>query len=208
MLPVNPWYSGRGQGLAALADFLGVVEVAGDVTCTQFEELGWRCEKQQVQTWDDVLGFDRPALLTLVTEERFAAYAALVGVRGERAFLRFQGQEIERPLAELGRIWQGEFVFLWQPPRDYTGPVSRGDAGPMVAWLAQEFARLDGQPRPLTEDSFNADLDTRVRLFQRQFKLRDDGVVGMKTLLKLGEARGTARALARSTASLANVDLH
>ena len=77
----------------------------------------------------------------------------------------------------------------------------------MVAWLAQEFARLDGQPRPLTQDSFTAELDTRVRLFQRQFNLRDDGVVGMKTLLKLGEVRGTARGLARSAASLANVGM-
>ncbi|MCZ6831913.1 MAG: AAA family ATPase [Gammaproteobacteria bacterium] len=206
-VPVNPWYSRRGEGLAALAAFLGVAELAGDATCAQFKELGWRCEKQQARTWDEVLNFDRPALLALVTEERFAAYAALVGVSAGQAFLLFEGQEVVRPLAELGRFWQGEFVFLWRPPREYSGPVSRGDAGPMVAWLAQEFARLDGQLRPLTQDSFTAELDTRVRLFQRQFNLRDDGVVGMKTLLKLGEVRGTARGLARSAASLANVGM-
>jgi len=202
--PDKPWYSSRAEGLGALANFLEVEAAATEMSCARFEQLGWRCEKQLVRTWDELLDFDRPALLTLVTEERFAAYAALVGVAGERAFLHVNGREIETLLAELGRVWQGEFLFLWQPPQAYTGPVSRGDAGPMVAWLAREFARLDKQSQPLTGDSFNADLDTRVRLFQRQFKLLDDGVVGMKTLLKLSEARGTARALARNTARVAD----
>jgi general secretion pathway protein A len=196
--PLDPWYAEQGEGLAVLLDFLGVAVPAGSVNCAGVEELGWRCEKQQVKTWNELLDFDRPALLSLVTEERFAAYAALVGVTDQRALLRFQGRAVERSLAELGSLWRGEFVFLWQPPPAYTGPVSRGDSGPMVAWLAQEFARLDGQPRALAENTFNADLDTRVRLFQRQFKLLDDGVVGMKTLLKLGEVRGTARALAQA----------
>jgi general secretion pathway protein A len=204
----DPWYSVRGEGLSALAGYLGVADVAGEMSCSRFEELGWRCERQQAQTWDEVLNFDRPALLTLVTEDRFAAYAALVGVRGDRGLLRFRGVEVERPLAGLGRFWQGEFVFLWQPPPEYNGPVSLGDEGPMVAWLAMEFARIDGQPRPLTDDAFNADLDARVRLFQRQFQLRDDGVVGMKTLLKLSEVRGTARPLARDASRLANMSLN
>jgi general secretion pathway protein A len=203
----HPWYATRGGGLAALAEFLGVGAGAGEMSCARFEQLGWRCEEQQVQTWDEVLDFDRPALLTLVTEGRFAAFAALVGIRGEQAVLRFQGGEVERPLAALGRLWQGEFIFLWQPPPVYSGPVSLGDAGPMVAWLAREFAAIDGQPRPLAGDAFNADLDARVRLFQRQFSLRDDGVVGMKTLLKLSEVRGTARPLVRGSSNLADSGL-
>ena len=202
--PNTPWYSRRGEGLATLAGFLEVAGVQAAASCAQIERSGWRCEKQQAQTWDLVLDFDRPALLSLVTEGRFAAYAVLVGASTEQAYLLYQGHEIVKPLAELGRLWQGEFVFLWQPPPDYSGPVSQGDSGPVVAWLAQEFAHLDGQPRPLTTEAFNVELDSRVRLFQRQFNLLDDGVVGMKTLLKLGEVRGTARPLARPTQSLAN----
>jgi general secretion pathway protein A len=200
----NPWYSRRVLGLAALAEFLGIKGANGEEGCISLQAIGWRCESLDVQSWDELAEFDRPALLTLVTSERFSVYTAMIGMSGNIAVLLHQGQEVEISLAELGGLWRGEFLFLWQPPPDYSGPVSRGDSGPVVAWLAREFARLDGQPKPLTGSTFNAELDTRVRMFQRQFNLRDDGVVGLKTLLKLEQARGAAPALLHSAARVAN----
>ena len=60
--------------------------------------------------------------------------------------------------------------------------------------------QLDGQPRPLTESRFNAALQTRVRLFQQDNQLEADGVVGVRTLLKLNEQLDidSTRSLARS----------
>jgi len=52
------------------------------------------------------------------------------------------------------------------------------------------FARLDGRERALTVEEFNAPLEQRVRLFQRRYGLKDDGVVGMQTLLVLNEQLG------------------
>ena len=43
---------------------------------------------------------------------------------------------------------------------------------------------------PLAENQFNAALKERVTLFQRQHQLEDDGVVGVRTLLKLNEQLG------------------
>ena len=69
-----------------------------------------------MQSWNELLEIDRPAVLSLITPERFTAYVVLAGIRGERAFLLLDGKEIETSLAELGALWSGEFIFLWQPP--------------------------------------------------------------------------------------------
>ena len=59
-----------------------------------------------------------------------------------------------------------------------------------MAEVAKLFARLDGQSRPLAEEQFNSALQARVRLFQRQEGLEDDGLVGVQTLLRLNQRLG------------------
>ena len=56
-----------------------------------------------------------------------------------------------------------------------------------MAAVAALFAQLDGQSLPLATRRFNAALEQRVRIFQRQNSLREDGFVGVMTLLKLNE---------------------
>ena len=172
-------------------------------TCRGFESRGWRCESLRAGSWNDLLEFDRPAVLTLVSPARFTVYVVLVAIEGETGVLLADNQRHRVSLAELGPMWRGDFELLWKPPGDYSGPVSLGDRGPMVAWLARTFAALDGQSQPLASDEFNAALDARVRLFQRQFNLRDDGVVGIKTLLRLNAVRGEGAALLLGAAEVA-----
>ena len=194
----------REAALSGLAAHLGMLEPTGGL-CSGGAGGGWRCESLSAGSWDDLLEFDRPVVLTLLSPSRFVMYAVLVGVDGEQGVLLADGQRHRVSLAELGPLWRGGFELLWQPPADYAGPVSRGDRGPMVAWLAQAFASLDGQSQPLAEDEFNAALEARVRLFQRQFNLRDDGVVGIKTLLRLNAVRGEGTALLRAPAEIAGL---
>ena len=97
---------------------------------------------------------------------------------------------MEVGLAELGPLWSGDFTILWHPPEAYTSPLALGDDGPVVGEIARLFARLDGQATALANTRFNDALKQRVILFQRQHQLEDDGVVGLKTLLKLNEQLG------------------
>lgn len=187
-------FPARWEALSELAVYMGARE-NGD--CAALLETGWRCQEYRATTWNEVLSYDQPAVLSLVTPARFARYAVLVGVNEETAHLSYRGEEFPVPLAELGTQWQGGFMFLWRPPEGFVGPVSRGDSGPVVRWLAQQFAEIDQQPSPLADSSFNAALAQRVRMFQRQHDLHDDGVVGVKTLLKLFEQRGLGRPLRR-----------
>jgi general secretion pathway protein A len=191
--------------LQSLAGFLALGELASGPVCDALVTRAWRCETRQVESWEELLEFDRPAVLKLLLPARFSAHAVLVGISGESGTLLHDGGELVVPLADLGPLWRGEFVFMWQPPEGYSGPVKLGDSGPVVAWLAQAFAAIDGQSQALTGGEFNAALDTRVRLFQRQFKLRDDGVVGLKTLLKLDAVGGGAASLRDASAVLASL---
>ncbi|TXS90220.1 AAA family ATPase [Parahaliea maris] len=152
---------------------------------------GLACYREQVRTWDSLLGYDRPLVLELVTPERFRAAALLLGVDGQQARLATPGGAIEEvPLRQLASQWQGDFYLLWQPPEGYQRPLALGDTSPAVASVAQMLARLDGQPNPLARQQFNRALQSRVKLFQQQNQLQDDGVVGVRTLLKLNEQLG------------------
>jgi len=187
-----PWYRNRDRALEALAGHMGIDAGAGN--CAAVEAFGWRCESLAADSWDELLKIDRPAVLSLLTAARFSAAAVLVGRSGEQAVLLRDGRRLTFPLARLGPMWRGDYTILWRPPEAYTAPFGRGARAPVVAWLAREFAALDGQGQPLAGEEFNVALDSRVRMFQRQHELRDDGVVGLRTLLKLNAVRGHAGA--------------
>jgi len=174
--------------------------VAPAAACPGEPVAGLACYRDTVRTWDALQGYDRPLVLELVTPERFRAAALLLAIEGQRARLA-TGDAIEVvPLAELTPLWSGEFYLLWQPPSGFDGPLSLGDEGPAVAEVARMLARLDGQARPLSDGRFNQALQARVRLFQESNRLEADGVVGVRTLLKLNEQLGidTTRSLALS----------
>ncbi|MBN7796249.1 AAA family ATPase [Parahaliea mediterranea] len=184
-----PWLQppdAAGQQLWALH----AVAVAPDQACPLETVAGLACYRDAVRTWDALQGYDRPLVLELVTPERFRAAALLLGIEGQRARLAAGETVAVVPLAELTPLWSGEFYLLWQPPEGFDGPLSLGDEGPAVAAVARMLARLDGQDRPLTQGRFNEALQSRVRLFQASNQLAADGVVGVRTLLKLNEQLG------------------
>ncbi len=187
---LTPWVRRPARARQALAIYMGIGLDGSADACAAARDGGWRCETLAAQSWDELLEIDRPAVLALLTPSRFAASAVLVGINGEMGKLLYEGQELAMPLARLGPLWRGEYLIMWRPPAAYRAPFGRGDSGPVVAWLAREFAGLDGQSQALAGEVFNEALDVRVRMFQRKSNLRDDGVVGLKTLLRLNMAVG------------------
>ena len=194
-----PWYAREDSALTVLAAYMGAGEFPANDVCAALSTRGWRCESAGAETWDDVLKLRRPLLLALVTAQRFNGFAVLVGVRAQQAQLLHSGGEVAVPLARLGPLWTGGYTLIWQPPPGYSRPLALGDRSPTVTWLAQQFARLDGQQQPLTVLDFTAALDTRVRLFQQQSGLLDDGVVGLQTLLQLQAATADVVSLERGS---------
>ena len=140
--------------------------------------------------------YNRPVVVSLITPAKMQAYATVTGIDNQQVAIQVNGVSAVVPLSVVGAIWTGDFIFIWSPPPGYTEPFSEEYSGPMVKWLAQQFAELDGQDSLLAEETFNSALLQRVKIFQKNNQLLDDGVVGLKTLLKLNERLNKAKTLA------------
>jgi general secretion pathway protein A len=193
----------------ALADLLAVVGVPYDgalYPCWVAGQQGFKCENQKLGTWEAFKQFNRPAVLTITTPGRHTAYVTLVGIKENDAWVRVKGELQRVALAELGSLWTGDIVFVWRRPENFKEAVGLGARSPMVTWLAEQFATLDQQGAPLAREHFNAQLEQRVKLFQRSHNLDDDGFVGLQTLLRLNEALGLEKSLTDLQPSLLVVD--
>jgi general secretion pathway protein A len=163
---------------------------APEFPCLDGLQYGLACTEGEVWTWDELAAFNRPLSLETITPERFSAEALLLGIEGARAWVWTEAGVAQVSLAELAPYWTGRYRFLWHPPPGFVKPLAVGDDSPVVAAVAQLFAQLDNQPQPLAGTRFNRALEQRVRMFQKQHVLIDDGMVGVQTLLKLNEQLG------------------
>ncbi len=154
------------------------------------------CEKISLHTWTEVADINRPAIIMLATPEKFSTYVVLIGIHQDNALiLNDQHKQEIVPLTKIGSSWTGDIFYLWKRPQDFTEPLILGDSSSTVAWLAQQFAKLDKQNDPLTDDLFNIALQERIKLFQRAKGLHPDGVIGQQTLMKVNEALGIDKTL-------------
>ena len=166
--------------------------------CNAPGTIGLLCESADSDTWDAVLALNRPVILDLQRQNRFAAATVLLTV-GEEVATVFTGAVVcDVPLAAVADRWQGRFRYFWESPPGWTGPLRIGDRGAVVAHVVGEFARLDDLPAPpLT--TFTQALEARVKVFQAEVGLRVDGVIGVRTLQalndKLGNSLTSSRAL-------------
>lgn len=175
------------QAQQALYGHVGMATGEGN-PCWQSKANNIQCETRKLSTWSELRELNRPVVLTLNTADKFTAYAVLTGLgQNNAALLSADGERILMPLSELGQRWNGAVFYVWHKPAGYVGAISQGDQGQMVSWLAEQFARLDGQSRSLTNDRFNQALTQRLKIFQRQAGLTADGILGQQTLLKLNE---------------------
>ena len=170
--------------LGALLGQLGHLQEPVAKPCVALAERGLRCELVQLDGWADLESYRTPALLELAEGSAVRWVIVLSVSTGEALVL---GRNGERPWREsmLAGRWTGRALVPWLAPPGYRHPLRRGSYGPAVSWLAQGFARLDGQQQVLADSEYNVLLERRVRLFQREQALFVDGVAGFRTLLRL-----------------------
>ncbi len=135
----------------------------------------------------EVRQLDRPGIVRLVDARGRTAHAVLTAFNGEQATLGVGDVETTVPLAELARVWRGEFATFWRAPPGYReGDITNTAAG--GAWLAQRLSAADGQVGSATNREA---LRSRVATFQLANGLTPDGVAGPLTLMQLGRASGS-----------------
>ena len=87
--------------------------------------------------------------------------------------------------ADFLSYWDGQSTLLWRLPPGYETPTMIGDQGETVAWLSDQLAFIDLQPKQKTTSLFNRELEERVKRFQVSVGLLPDGRVGPQTWIHI-----------------------
>ncbi|MBS0570757.1 MAG: peptidoglycan-binding protein, partial [Proteobacteria bacterium] len=136
-------------------------------------------------TLEQLARFDRPLILTL-RDGNSGVDALLLGVDAQHVKLALGGQTRTLKKPELAHVWNGEFSAVWELPAGIPATLQTGDAGPGVAWIKAQLARMDGGKADDTGPAyFDAALEERVRKLQTAYGIKPDGIVGPETLFAL-----------------------
>ncbi|MDJ0609134.1 MAG: AAA family ATPase [Kiloniellales bacterium] len=164
---------------------LDYATVDRSVPCAAWSSNGVQCYKGR-DSWNVLVGLDRPAVITLQDSERNQAHALLVASGEGRIVLQFGDQRVATSRAALEPLWTGQYLVLWRAPEWYRRVLSSGLEGRDVAWLYNRLSRVDGMPKvEVVRTRFDAELRARVMHFQKSRGLEPDGIVGPQTIIHL-----------------------
>ncbi|MBS0555976.1 MAG: AAA family ATPase [Proteobacteria bacterium] len=136
-------------------------------------------------TLEQLARFDRPLILSLHDGDA-QADALLLGVDAQHVKLAVGGTTRTLDKSDLAQVWNGEFSAVWQVPPALPATLHTGDAGPGVAWVKAQLARMDGGKADDTGPAyFDTALEERVRKLQIAYGIKPDGIVGPETLFAL-----------------------
>jgi len=182
------------SAFSALLGLWGVDYVAtAGRPCAVAENAGLRCLYER-GTWGFLLNLDRPAILSLSTEDGAQHQVVLAGVTAAgKAQLRIGDEEVEVGLDELMPIWLGDFLLVWRPASGSGRVLAPGAVGKDVAWLRDALSRTLGTEIPAGPlGEYDDVLRQAVERFQQSRRLRPDGVAGARTMIALNTVLGLA----------------
>lgn len=177
-----------------------IVLPAGANVCRELSQRKLECYKSTGE-WADLRTMNRPALLSLTTGRGEQQHVLLRGLTANFASIETGRGAISVPLDQIDALWTGEFLLLWR--REVADSyLAQGSRGPSVVWLRTRLAELDGgKPNAPVSDRFDADLAQQLKKFQSAHELEADGVLGIRTLIALGDHASDTPMLAKPAAS-------
>lgn len=178
--------------LASLFDLWGLEYTRGTRSgCSQAAAAGLACLNQR-GSWNGLRQLNRPAILTVIDDTGNSHQLVLAAINGDTAELSIGGVTVTHPVSEITDLWFGQFMLLWRPPGGVPVSLSPGSRGPDVVWLRQNLANIDARyvSNNMSGDEYDADLQTIVRMFQRDNRLDVDGVAGQQTLIIVNSLLG------------------
>ena len=127
--------------------------------------------------------------MKLQWDEGGSAYAVIVALTEQSATLQVNGKLQTVRVAELVRLWDGNFATYWRVPDGYR-PLAQGGSTPLFfEQLARQLAQLDGiAPAQTLPQTLSPALRARVLDFQRTHGLKADGQPGPLTLMQIETA--------------------
>ncbi len=172
-----------------------------DGACQQAEASGLRCLLQH-GTLDDVAALDTPVILSLRSHKGIEHQAVLTALDDRTGDLSIAGHDYQVAAGEIANFWQGEYLLLWKPQTRDVKAFVPGMRDPDILWLRASLATIQGKPvEPMQSDLYDANLEARVRQYQRERHLAADGLVSHQTQIAIIAELGAA-----GTPRLARVD--
>ncbi|MEN8176999.1 MAG: AAA family ATPase [Pseudomonadota bacterium] len=142
--------------------------------------------------WDNLRFYNRPAVIELLLDGGRRYHVVVAALDAGQVTLDLGKRLVKVPQVELDPLWSGSYIVLWRPPPLSSEYLQQGSQGVDVHWLSEMLARIDGQSAGRSEDpaqvQFDWQLTKRVMAFQRAVGLKEDGIVGKRTLIKLKAA--------------------
>ncbi|MCH7831807.1 MAG: AAA family ATPase [Proteobacteria bacterium] len=164
--------------------------LAGLNPCAEAQALGLECLRHR-GSWASMENIDRPLLISLVNDKGDRRFAVVTAIDGRTATLALGDSEIAAGVDALQVLWSGEFLVLWEPLPGVRPSLRSGMRGRDVAWLRGRLAEILGQHADLENaDLFDERLKERVIAFQKNHRLKSDGIVGTMTQIQLAGAIG------------------
>lgn len=149
---------------------------------------------QQSGNLNSLRKLNRPVILKLYDNAGKNYHIVLSHLDNNLATLYTGQNSFKVDTTLLEKQWYGEFLLLWQPPPFYQKAISPNTQGPIVQWLGQQLARLDGNSNnvPTIHNTYSEELVTQVKNFQQSKGLSPDGIAGPLTLIHLNTETDTS----------------
>ena len=158
----------------------------GGNACHEAQDAGLRCLYRR-GTWNNLRGFDLPAIVTLTGADGTAHQLVLTHMDGSDVTLRAGSASARFPLSEVEPLWYGEFLVLWRPDAHAPDPLAPGMSGAGVTWLRNQLAALQ-HTADSGSSAYDASLTAAVKRFQTEQHMQADGIAGEETLMRLSTA--------------------
>jgi general secretion pathway protein A len=173
------------QAFSALFKIWGG-KLAGDQgrPCDQALHQGFECVYQK-GSWAQLRMLNRPAILSLTTDDGSQHQLVLTGLTDDDARVQL-GDAIETVrVADISRYWFGDYLLLWKPQVAGQKSLMLGMRGPEVHWLRKSLNSVQGHAAEPAIDVFDENLAHMVENFQREHHLNVDGIAGVQTQIVL-----------------------
>jgi general secretion pathway protein A len=174
--------------MTSLFELWGIEYTRGSMdACAQAAAAGLACLSQR-GSWNGLRQLNRPAILTLVDDSGDSHEIVLTGLHGDKADLSIGGVGVTHSVTEITDLWFGQFLLLWRPPGGVPLALVPGSRGAEVVRLRNNLAAIDARYRTndIDSDQYDANLQSTVRQFQKDYRLDVDGLAGQQTLIVMG----------------------
>lgn len=153
--------------------------------CNQAQQYQLYCLFQR-GSLAQVRSLDRPVILTLRDADSRQHQVVLSGLNNQVAYILIGDESYDVNVRELTNFWFGEYLLLWRPQSGQVKEYFPGMRDEGIKWLRASLAEIQGKPViPINSDVYDAELEARVREYQRDRRLTVDGLVGYRTQITI-----------------------